>query len=127
MIGLVWNAMMSMGGGWFFLTASETVTVFVHGKSTPIELPGIGSFIGAAVAEGSISKVIIAIIVMVTIVVGTNFLVFRLLVAWAEKFRIESSTSSDGPKSTVLNVLRRSSIPRWLGWISHPMVGCSIV
>jgi NitT/TauT family transport system permease protein len=121
MIGLVWNAMMSMGGGWFFLTASEAVTVFVHGRSTPIELPGIGSFIGTAVAAGSISKVIIAIVVMVFIVVGTNFLVFRPLVAWAEKFRIETSTSSDGPKSTVLNLLRRSSIPRWLGWISHPI------
>src|SRR5208282_3401731 len=53
MIGLVWNAMMSMGGGWFFLTASEAVTVFVHGKKTPIELPGIGSFTGAAVEQGS--------------------------------------------------------------------------
>jgi NitT/TauT family transport system permease protein len=121
MIGLVWNMMMSMGGGWFFLTASEAVTVFIHGKSTPIELPGIGSFMGAAVEEGSIPKVIIAIIAMVIIVVGTNFLVFRPLVAWAEKFRIETSTSSDTPRSIVLNVLRRSSIPRLLGRISRPI------
>ena len=83
MIGLVWNMMMSMGGGWFFLTASEAVTVFIHGKSTPIEFAGIGSFMGAAVAEGSIPKVFIGIVAMVIIVVGTNFLVFRPLVAWA--------------------------------------------
>jgi NitT/TauT family transport system permease protein len=121
MIGLVWNAMMSMGGGWFFLTASEAVTVFIHGKSTPIELPGIGSFMGTAVAEGSFGKVIIAIVAMVIIVVGTNFLVFRPLVAWAEKFRIETSTSSDTPRSIVLNVLRRSSIPRLLGRLTHPI------
>ncbi len=121
MIGLVWNMMMSMGGGWFFLTASEAVTVFIHGKSTPIELPGIGSFMGAAVEEGSIPKVIIAIVAMVIIVVGTNFLVFRPLVAWAEKFRIETSTSSDIPRSIVLNVLRRSSIPRLLGRVSRPI------
>ncbi len=121
MIGLVWNAMMSMGGGWFFLTASEAVTVFVHGTSTPIELPGIGSFMGAAVEQGSFGKVIIAIVAMVIIVVGTNFLVFRPLVAWAEKFRIENSASSDTPHSVVLNVLRRSSIPGLLGRVSHPI------
>jgi NitT/TauT family transport system permease protein len=121
MIGLVWNAMMSMGGGWFFLTASEAVTVFIHGRGTPIELPGIGSYMGAAVAEGSFAKVLIAILAMVLIVVGTNFLVFRPLVAWAEKFRIESSASSDTPKSMVLNVLRRSSVPRWLGHLSRPI------
>ena len=121
MIGLVWNAMMSMGGGWFFLTASEAVTVFVHGKSTPIELPGIGSFMGAAVEQGSFGKVIIAIGVTVIIVVGTNFLLFRPLVAWAEKFRIETSTSADTPRSIVLNILRRSSIPTLLGRIFRPV------
>src|ERR1700722_19789129 len=121
MIGLVWNMMMSMGGGWFFLTASEAVTVFIHGKSTPIELPGIGSYMGAAVQDGSIPKVIIGIVAMVIIVVGTNFLVFRPLVAWAEKFRIETSTSSDTPRSIVLNLLRRSSIPRLLGRVCRPI------
>jgi NitT/TauT family transport system permease protein len=65
--------------------------------------------------------VVIAIVAMVVIVVGTNFVVFRPLVAWAEKFRVETSTSSDAPKSIVLNVLRRSSIPRRLGWISRPI------
>jgi NitT/TauT family transport system permease protein len=121
MIGLVWNAMMSMGGGWFFLTASEAVTVFIHGKGTPIDLPGIGSFMGAAVQEGSYGKVVIAIVAMVILVVGTNFFVFRPLVAWAEKFRVETSMSSDVPRSTVLNLLRRSSIPALLGRVSHPM------
>ena len=121
MIGLVWNAMMSMGGGWFFLTASEAVTVFIHGKSTPIELPGIGSYMGAAVAEGSFGKVAIAIVAMVILVVGTNFVVFRPLVAWAEKYRVETSASSDTPNSTVLNLLRRSSIPNALGYVSRPI------
>ena len=121
MIGLVWNAMMSMGGGWFFLTASEAVTVFIHGKGQPIDLPGIGSFMGAAVQKGSYGKVVIAIGAMVILVVGTNFFVFRPLVAWAEKFRVETSVSSDTPRSTVLNVLRRSSIPALLGKVTRPM------
>jgi NitT/TauT family transport system permease protein len=123
MIGLVWNAMMSMGGGWFFLTASEAVTVFIHGKGQPIDLPGIGSFMGAAVQEGSYDKVVVAILAMVLLVVGTNFFVFRPLVAWAEKFRIETSSSSDTPRSTVLNLLRRSSLPALLGKITRPIVG----
>jgi NitT/TauT family transport system permease protein len=121
MIGLVWNAMMSMGGGWFFLTASEAVTVFIHGKGQPIDLPGIGSFMGAAVQQGSYGKVGIAIGAMVILVVGTNFFVFRPLVAWAEKFRVETSSSSDTPRSMVLNVLRRSSIPALLGKVTRPI------
>jgi NitT/TauT family transport system permease protein len=120
-IGLVWNMMMSMGGGWFFLTASEAVTVFIRGKGISESLPGIGSYTAAAVRNGSYSEVAIAIVTMVILVVGTNFFVFRPLVAWCDKFRLESSESSDKPKSAVLNLLRRSSIPRLAGRISHPI------
>ena len=121
MIGLVWNMMMSMGGGWFFLTASEAVTVFVRGKGISESLPGIGSYMAAAIANGSYSEVTIAIVVMVILVVGTNFFVFRPLVAWADKFRLENSESADRSKSLVLNFLRRSSIPRLAGRLSRPV------
>jgi NitT/TauT family transport system permease protein len=121
MIGLVWNMMMSMGGGWFFLTASEAVTVFVRGKGISESLPGIGSYMAAAIANGSYSEVAIAIVVMVILVVGTNFFVFRPLVAWADKFRLENSESADRSKSLVLNFLRRSSIPRLAGRLSRPV------
>jgi NitT/TauT family transport system permease protein len=122
MIGLVWNMMMSMGGGWFFLTASESVTVFVKGGHGVVEsLPGMGSYMAAAVARGSYADVTVAIIVMVILVVGTNFFVFRPLVAWAEKFRMETSESADKPNSLVLNFLRRSSIPELAGSVSHPI------
>jgi NitT/TauT family transport system permease protein len=120
-IGLIWNMMMSMGGGWFFLTASEAVTVFVHGKGVSESLPGMGSYMAAAVSHGSYSEVTIAIVVMVVLVVGTNFFVFRPLVAWSDKFRLESSESVDKPKSIVLDILRRSSIPRLVGRASHPV------
>jgi NitT/TauT family transport system permease protein len=120
MIGLVWNAMMSMGGGWFFLTASEAVTVFIGGKAVNESLPGIGSYMGAAVQEGSASKVAIAIVTMVILVVGTNFFVFRPLVAWAEKFRFETSESGDAPKSFVLNLLRRSEVPSLVAALRRP-------
>ena len=120
-IGLVWNMMMSMGGGWFFLTASEAITVFVKGKGVSQSLPGIGSYMAAAVHQGSYVEVTIAIAVMVILVVGTNFFVFRPLVAWCDKFRMESSASADKPKSVVLNILRRSSIPRLTGMVSRPV------
>lgn len=121
MIGLVWNMMMSMGGGWFFLTASEAVTVFIKGKGITESLPGMGSYMAAAVADGSYTQVTIAIVVMVILVVGTNFFVFRPLVAWSDKFRPESSEGTDKPKSYVLGILQRSSVPRLAGRISHPI------
>jgi NitT/TauT family transport system permease protein len=121
MIGLVWNMMMSMGGGWFFLTASEAVTVFVKGKGVSESLPGIGSYMAAAIEKGSYADVAIAIVAMIIIVVGTNFFVFRPLVAWSDKFRLESSESGDKPKSVVLNILRRSSIPKMLGRAVRPV------
>jgi NitT/TauT family transport system permease protein len=121
MIGLVWNMMMSMGGGWFFLTASEAVTVFIKGKGITESLPGMGSYMAAAVAQGSYTEVTIAIVVMVILVVGTNFFVFRPLVAWSDKFRLESSEGTDKPKSYVLGMLQRSSVPRLAGRLSRPI------
>jgi NitT/TauT family transport system permease protein len=121
MIGLVWNMMMSMGGGWFFLTASEAVTVFIRGKGVAETLPGMGSYMAAAVADGSYAQVTIAIVVMVILVVGTNFFVFRPLVAWSDKFRLESSEGTDKPKSIVLGILQRSSIPKLAGRLARPV------
>jgi len=114
--------MMSMGGGWFFLTASEAVTVFIHGnKGISESLPGIGSYMAAAIAHGSYTEVIIAIVVMVILVVGTNFFVFRPLVAWSEKFRLETSEGTDKPKSIVLDILQRSSVPKLAARLSRPV------
>jgi len=106
MIGLVWNAMMSMGGGWFFLTASEAITVSGHQYA----LPGMGSYMGAAIAEGSLSKVGIAVAVMVILVVGVNELFFQPLVAWSDKFRLERSESATTSHSWVLDLLRKSHL-----------------
>ncbi len=116
-IGLVWNAMMSMGGGWFFLTAAEAITVKGHQRV----LPGMGSYIGAAIAGGSLSKVGIAVLVMVVLVVGVNAMFFRPLVAWAEKFRREDSEGADKPRSFVLDLLRRSHLYAYLAFVCRPV------
>ncbi|HWJ98399.1 MAG TPA: ABC transporter permease subunit, partial [Acidimicrobiales bacterium] len=110
-IGLVWNGMMSMGGGWFFLVASESISVLNRSYA----LPGIGSYVGAAITEGSLRKVAIGAVAMALMVLGVNFMFWRPLVAWAERFKNEQSESEQVPRSMVLDFLRRSHWPRAVG------------
>ena len=117
MIGLVWNGMMSFGGGWFFLAASEAITVF----NRQYTLPGIGSYVAEAAKQGSIPHILVAIVAMVIMVVGVNFLFWRPLTAWSERFRVEESEATDKAKSLVLNALRRSAIPGLLGQVTRPI------
>ncbi|GAB2656363.1 ABC transporter permease [Nocardia goodfellowii] len=112
-IPLVWNGMMSFGGSWFFLVASEAISV--HNRD--YALPGIGSYVAAATAEQDLSKVLIAVGVMVLLVIGVNFVFWRPITAWAERFRMGDSQGPDAPRSLVLNLLRRSHIPVLLGRI----------
>jgi NitT/TauT family transport system permease protein len=117
MIPLVWNGMMSFGGAWFFLAASESISVLNHTYA----LPGIGSYVAAAIEESSLNKVGIAIGVMVIMVIAVNFVFWRPMVAWAERFRFEESESAERPRSVVLDVLRRSSVPDIVSRPLHPV------
>jgi NitT/TauT family transport system permease protein len=114
MIPLVWNGMMSFGGAWFFLAASESISVLNHTYA----LPGIGSYVAAAIAQSSLSKVGIAIGVEIVLVIAVNVVFWRPLVAWAERFRFEESESAERPRSVVLDLLRRSSVP---ALVSRPL------
>ncbi|MFJ9894812.1 ABC transporter permease [Streptomyces sp. NPDC091280] len=116
MIGLVWNGMMSFGGGWFFLVASEAVTL----GNTDYALPGVGSYAGAAIADGDLGKVGWAILTMAVMVIGVNFLFWRPLTAWAERFKNEQSEASEVQRSYVLDFLRRSHWPQLLGRALRP-------
>ncbi|MFJ8487722.1 ABC transporter permease [Streptomyces sp. NPDC094038] len=116
MIGLVWNGMMSFGGGWFFLVASEAVTL----SGTNYALPGVGSYAGAAIAAGDLAKVGWAILTMAVMVIGVNFLFWRPLTAWAERFKNEQSEASEVQRSYVLDFLRRSHWPQLLGRALRP-------
>ncbi|MFJ2901463.1 MULTISPECIES: ABC transporter permease [unclassified Streptomyces] len=117
MIGLVWNGMMSFGGGWFFLVASEAISV----NNKDYALPGVGSYAGAAITDGDLGKVGWAIVTMAVLVIGVNFLFWRPLTAWAEKFKNEQSEANEVQRSVVLNFLRRSSWPRLLGRLLCPV------
>ncbi|UMO99947.1 ABC transporter permease subunit [Amycolatopsis sp. EV170708-02-1] len=118
MIPLVWNGMMSFGGGWFFLVASEALSVNNHDWA----LPGIGAYVATATDAGELDKVLLAIVAMIIMVVGVNVLFWRPLTAWAERFRVEDSEAAEAPRSIALQVLRRSRIPALLGRVLGKLV-----
>jgi NitT/TauT family transport system permease protein len=110
-IGLVWNGMMSFGGSWFFLTASELITV--NGKG--YTLPGVGSYVGVAEKNGNLNDVLWGVLTMIIMILAVNFVFWRPLVAYAERFRQELTEGSNKPRSLFLNLLHRSTWPAMAG------------
>ncbi len=109
-IGLVWNAMISFGGGWFFLAASEAITVLNHSYT----LPGVGSYVAAAVAAQDLPALGWAIITIAVVIVVVDQLFWRPVVAWADRFRFEQSAAAEAPRSWVFDVVRAANVPRLL-------------
>jgi NitT/TauT family transport system permease protein len=107
---LVWNTMMSMSGGWFFVVASEYFTV---GK-TQVTLPGIGSWLAIAISRQDFVSVAWAVGAMAVVIVSYDQLVFRPVVAWADKFRFEQTASENQPESWFYDLLRRTRLFRRL-------------
>jgi NitT/TauT family transport system permease protein len=101
---LIWNMMMSMSGAWFFVVASEAITV----GNTTVLLPGMGSYIAVAIAQKSLAAVGWAIATMLVVIMIYDVMFFRPLVAWADKFRFQQQASVAPEKSFVLDALRRS-------------------
>ncbi|POA35038.1 MULTISPECIES: ABC transporter permease subunit [unclassified Pseudomonas] len=105
--GLVWNMMMSMSGGWFFVVASEAITV---GDKT-ITLPGVGSYLATAIEQRDMHAVGYVILAMIVVILIYDQFLFRPLVAWADKFRMENTASQAGaPESWVLNLIQRTRV-----------------
>ncbi|THD57793.1 ABC transporter permease subunit [Phenylobacterium sp.] len=101
---LVWNMMMSMSGGWFFVVASEAITV---GKTT-IALPGIGSWLSMAIDHKDMRAVALGVATMGVVILLYDQLLFRPIIAWADKFRSEQTASADKPHSWVYDLFRRT-------------------
>jgi NitT/TauT family transport system permease protein len=99
-IGLVWNSMMSVAGAWFFLMACEQFSDF--------RLPGLGSFLQTAADEGDTRSIVLGILTMIAVIVLIDQFVWRPVIAWAEKFKMEQVESSSVPTSWVLDFLQRS-------------------
>ena len=103
-IGLVWNSMMSVAGGWFFLMACE---MFVLG-SRDFRLPGLGSFLQTAASAGDTRSILWGVGTMIAVIVLLDQVIWRPVIAWAEKFKVEQVESSDAPRSWVLDLIRHS-------------------
>ena len=103
---LIWNMMMSMSGSWFFVVASEAISV----GNTTISLPGVGSYIALAIQHQDLKAVSYAIVTMLIVILIYDQLLFRPLVAWADRFRFDQEAGVLPPRSWVLDVLRRSRL-----------------
>lgn len=115
-IPLLWNAMMSFGGGWFFVAASEAISVL----NQDYTLPGIGSYVAAAVAAQDLAALGWAIATMVVVILLVDQLFWRPLVAWSDRFRLEQSSSGDAPQSWVFDLLTTARIPSLLAQALSP-------
>jgi NitT/TauT family transport system permease protein len=121
--GLIWNTMMSMSGGWFFVVASESISV----GHTSVALPGMGSYIALAIEQRNLAAIGWAILTMLIVIVLYDQLIFRPLVAWVDGLRFEQEPSGRPPRSWALTVMRRSRLVsavtkvfyagiRWTSW-----------
>jgi NitT/TauT family transport system permease protein len=110
MPGLIWNTMMSMSGGWFFVVASEAITV----GNTTVTLPGIGSYVALGIQKQNLPAIGYAILTMLLVIIAYDQLLFRPVVAWADKFRFEQTASTSAPTSWMLDLFRRTRALRAL-------------
>ena len=111
MPGLVWNTMLSMSGGWFFVVASEAISI----GDTNWQLPGIGSYVALALANRDILAVFYAILAMLAVIILYDQLLFRPLVAWSAKFRFETTAGATAADPWVLALIRRTHVLRVAG------------
>ena len=112
--GLVWNAMMSMSGGWFFVVASEAISV----GNTTIKLPGVGSYLAVAIDQRRVDCVLMAVLAVFVVIILYDQLIFRPIVAFADKFRVELSASQKGDRPWMLALFQRTS---WLRRTFDPL------
>jgi NitT/TauT family transport system permease protein len=104
MPGLIWNMMMSMSGGWFFVVASEAITV----GDTTVTLPGIGAYVALAIQEHNLRAVGYALLAMLLVIIFYDQVLFRPIVAWADKFRFEQTAAVSVPESWLLDLFRKT-------------------
>lgn len=125
-IGLVWNSMMSVAGGWFFLMASE---MFILG-GRDFRLPGLGSYLMLAAIKGDTKAIFLGLAVIISIIVLVDQLIWRPLIAWSQRFKTELNEEEDPPQSFLLTQLRKSRLleitnkwsDRMMNRISKPQV-----
>jgi NitT/TauT family transport system permease protein len=111
MIGLVWNSMMSMAGGWFFLTVSEAFSL----GDKDFRLPGIGSYMNEAINQDNRPAMVAAVIAMIIMIVVVDQCFWRPIVVWSERFKMEDTADADKAQSWLINLLQHSRLWQWIG------------
>ncbi len=111
MPGLVWNTMLSMSAGWFFVVASEAISL----GDTTWKLPGIGSYVATALDQKDLGAIAWAILAMLLVILAYDQLLFRPLVAWSAKFRFETTASAEVEDPWMLRLIRRTHVLRVVG------------
>jgi NitT/TauT family transport system permease protein len=109
MIALIWNSMMSWAGGWFFLMAAEQFTL----GSQSFQLPGLGSYLQTAANAGNVGALLLGLLTLIVVIVLLDQLLWRPLIAWADRFKLEQTAGSEVPTSAILRLLRRSAALEW--------------
>ena len=107
---LIWNSMMSFGGGWFFVAQSEAISVM----NKDIKLPGLGSYMAQAIERGDKRAALWAVVAMIVLILASDQLVWRPLLAWADKFKIELTESATPATSWVYTLLRGAYLFSWI-------------
>ncbi len=129
-IALIWNSMMSWAGGWFFLMAAEQFTLGPHS----FQLPGLGSYLQTAANAGDIGALLLGLGALVVVIVLLDLLLWRPLIAWADRFKLDQTASAEAPTSAILVALRRSALLAWVGdraigpaaaWLDRMLSGIS--
>lgn len=108
-ISLIWNSMMSWAGGWFFLMAAEIFTV----GDRDFRLPGLGSYLQTAANKGDIRAILWGVGVLVLVIVILDQFIWRPLLVWAERFKVEMVAGEQVPQSWFYEILRNSTIVEW--------------
>lgn len=103
---LLWNAIMSMSAGWFFVVASEAISI----GNTTVKLPGIGSYLAIAIDNQDLTAIGWAMLTMLLVIVGYDQLIFRPLTVWAHKFKVETITDQPPPKSWLIQTMRSTHL-----------------
>ncbi len=117
-VGLIWNSMVSWAGGWFFLMAAETFSV----GSRNFRLPGLGSYLQAAASAGDTHSILWGVGTLVLVIVLMDQLIWRPMLAWSDKFKVEMATSDEPPEAWFYDVLSRSWLLEQFGrYIWHPL------
>jgi NitT/TauT family transport system permease protein len=110
MIGLVWNSMMSMAGGWFIITINEALQL----GDTSYELPGIGSYMNEAQKQWNFPAMFAGVFAMIVMIVALDQFFWRPIVVWSQRFKLEDTAAADAPQSWVLQMFRYSFVLKWI-------------